>query len=272
MDHARPVPAWRRSTAGEHRWPAALAVVAAIVLQLLLPDRMVLSQARYLLPGLELALLVLLVAVNPFRMNRESGPLRVGGLVLTGLVVTSNAISVGLLVTDLLRGTPTSPGDLLAAGATVWLTNVIAFALVFWELDRGGPAARAAGRHDHPDFAFAQMQSPELAPHDWEPAFADYFYLAFTNATAVQPHRRPAAVALGEDAHAGAVGAGADGGGPGGGAGRERAGRPVTGEMSVGRGFLDPWPSCTGTAATPSGCARITARPCAPTTGSSRCP
>ena len=187
MDHTRPVPAWRRPTAGEHRWPAALAVVVAIVLQLLLPDRMVVSQARYLLPGVEFVLLVLLVAVNPFRMNRESGVLRTGGLALTGLIVVSNAISVGLLVTDLLRGTPTSPGELLAAGATVWLTNVIAFALVFWELDRGGPAARAGGRKDHPDFAFAQMQSPELAPPDWEPFFADYLYLAFTNATAFSP-------------------------------------------------------------------------------------
>ena len=64
---------------------------------------------------------------------------------------------------------------------------MIVFGLAYWEFDRGGPAVRAAGRHGHPDFLFAQMQSPELAPPDWEPAFADYLYLSFTNATAFSP-------------------------------------------------------------------------------------
>ncbi len=179
-------PAWRRPTAGEHRWPAATAVAAAVLLQLLLPDRMALP-ARYLLPGVELVLLASLVVANPFRMDRESMWLRVGGLVLSALVGLSNAVSVVLLVADLLGGTPTGAPALLSAGATVWATNVLAFALGYWELDRGGPAARAAGKHVHPDFAFAQMQSPELAPAEWEPRFADYLYLAFTNATAFSP-------------------------------------------------------------------------------------
>lgn len=56
-------------------------------------------------------------------------------------------------------------------GALIWVTNVLAFALVYWELDRGGPAARAAGQREHPDLLFAQMQSPEMAAPDWEPAF-----------------------------------------------------------------------------------------------------
>ena len=67
------------------------------------------------------------------------------------------------------------------------LTNVIVFALWFWEGDRGGPAARADADKPHPDFLFPQMQSPELASRDWEPTFLDYFYVAFTNATAFSP-------------------------------------------------------------------------------------
>jgi hypothetical protein len=53
--------------------------------------------------------------------------------------------------------------------------------------NRGGPVARAHGTHPYPDFQFVQMTSPELAPPDWEPAFADYLYLAFTNASAFSP-------------------------------------------------------------------------------------
>ena len=92
-----------------------------------------------------------------------------------------------LLVLDLVHGRPSSPAELLTAGAAIWLTNVLAFALAYWELDRGGPAARAAATNTRPDFLFAQMQNPELADPDWEPHFADYLYLSFTNSTAFSP-------------------------------------------------------------------------------------
>jgi uncharacterized membrane protein len=74
-----------------------------------------------------------------------------------------------------------------AVGAAVWLTNIIVFALWYWEFDRGGPVARAQGTKPHPYFLFPQMESPHLAHEHWEPAFADYLYLAFTNATAFSP-------------------------------------------------------------------------------------
>jgi uncharacterized membrane protein len=130
----------------------------------------------------------MLVVVNPFRMDRESTLLRSGGIALTGVVVVANGWSVVLLVVDLLSGRPETPGALLAAGAAVWLTNVLAFALLYWEFDRGGPAARTAGRNHWPDLLFPQMQADDLAgARDWEPYFADYLYLAFTNATAFSP-------------------------------------------------------------------------------------
>lgn len=184
VDHE---PAWRRPTAGEQRWPAALAVAAAIGLQLLLPDRMV-PQARYVLPAVEGILLVLLAAANPYRMDRQEPWLRACGLALSALVGVSNAVSVVLLVLDLLHGGGTADAaSLLAAGAAVWGTNVLAFTLGFWELDRGGPAARAAGVRRYPDFLFPQMQSPGMAGPEWEPHLADYLYLGFTNATAFSP-------------------------------------------------------------------------------------
>jgi hypothetical protein len=144
-------------------------------------------QVRYLLLALEIALLVALVVANPFRINRESALLRTAGLTLTAFVGLSNGWSVVLLVLDLVDGGLRSPAELLTAGGAIWLTNVLAFALAYWELDRGGPAARAAATHAYPDFLFAQMQSPQLADPDWEPQFVDYLYLAFTNATAFSP-------------------------------------------------------------------------------------
>jgi hypothetical protein len=180
------VPAWARQTPGEHRWPAALAVAATIGLQLLMPAQVV-PDTRFVLPALELVLLVGLMVVNPFRMDRESAVLRTASLVLTGLVAMANGWSVVLLVDDLLTGRPASPAELLGAGGAIWLTNVLAFGLVYWELDRGGPAARAAAARDRPDFLFPQMQAPEIAGRDWEPGFVDYAYLSFTNATAFSP-------------------------------------------------------------------------------------
>ncbi|OLT23772.1 hypothetical protein BJF78_31610 [Pseudonocardia sp. CNS-139] len=179
------LPAWARPTPGEHRWPAAVAIAASIGLQALLPGQMV-PQPRWVLPVLEGLLLIALVVVNPFRVDRESAALRWAGLGLTGLVGVANAWSVVLLVADLLGRRPSTAAELLGAGAVVWLTNVLAFALVYWELDRGGPAARAAAARDRPDFLFPQMQSQDLA-RNWEPAFFDYLYVSFTNVTAFSP-------------------------------------------------------------------------------------
>jgi hypothetical protein len=107
------------------------------------------------------------------------------------IIVSSfaNAWSAGRLVLHIMDGklNDIMPQRLLLTGAAIWITNVIVFALWYWESDRGGPGARAEGGRPHPDFLFAQMQSPELAPPDWEPGFADYLFLSFTNASAFSP-------------------------------------------------------------------------------------
>jgi hypothetical protein len=181
------LPAWLRRTEGEQRLPVALVVLVAIALQIVLPARFAL-RPHLLLPGLEVALLVGLVAANPTRINRESGVLRATSLGLLAVISLGNAVSAILLVRNLVNGSAgNSAGALLATGAAIWGTNVIAFALWYWELDRGGPVARAKGGNSHPDFLFTQMTAPEVAPPDWEPAFLDYLYLSFTNATAFSP-------------------------------------------------------------------------------------
>jgi uncharacterized membrane protein len=181
------LPAWLRRTEGEQRLPVSLAVLVAIALQIVLSGRFAL-RPYLLLPGLEVALLIGLVAANPIRINRESRVLRTASLGMLALISLGNAVSAVLLVRNLINGSAgNSGGALLATGAAIWGTNVIAFALWYWELDRGGPAARAKGGNPHPDFLFTQMATPEVAPPNWEPTFPDYLYLSFTNAIAFSP-------------------------------------------------------------------------------------
>jgi hypothetical protein len=180
-------PAWQRATKGEPRWPVTLAMVVAIGLQFALPTRLVFGP-RWFLPVLQGAVVVALVISSPVRIERRSRPLRIASLGLVAIVSFGNAFSAFRLIRGLIAGTEgEAPGALLATGAAIWLTNVLVFAFWYWDLDRGGPAARAHGTGGYPAFLFAQMQSPDLAPPNWRPTFVDYLYLSFTNATAFSP-------------------------------------------------------------------------------------
>jgi len=181
------VPAWRRVTRGETRWAVSGAVLLAILLQAYLPDHLA-PHPRWLLPAVEALLLVGLFTVNPRRFERRSPNIRVASMLLIALMSAANAWSAARLILGLVHGTEHASADrLLLNGGAIWLTNVVVFALWYWELDRGGPVARMLAMKPFPDFLFAQMQSPDLAPPDWEPAFLDYLYLSFTNATAFSP-------------------------------------------------------------------------------------
>jgi uncharacterized membrane protein len=184
---AHVVPAWKRVTEGEPRWQVSIGVLIAVLLQVTLPDEVVV-RPRWFLPLLAVIVLIGVIVANPRRINRESKALRVGSMVVIAIISLSNAWSAGHLAVDLIQGNATGDAPrLLLTGGAIWATNVIAFALWYWELDRGGPVARAQAVREHPDFMFVQMQSPELAPPDWEPGFADYLYLSFTNAAAFSP-------------------------------------------------------------------------------------
>jgi uncharacterized membrane protein len=141
-----------------------------------------------LLPALEGALLVGLAVANPVRIERYGTAVRAASLVLVCLITIANGASAVLLIRAILEGKAGSQaGPLLATGASIWATNVIAFALWYWEFDRAGPVSRAQATRPYPDLMFPQMASPQLAPANWEPVFVDYLYLSFTNATAFSP-------------------------------------------------------------------------------------
>lgn len=180
-------PAWRRATRGEPRWAVTAVILGAVALQLMLPHRLTL-QPYWALPALELVLLAGLIAANPRRVDARTRWLRWLGLALICVISLANGWAAVKLVAGLVSGTEgTDAVPLLLTGGGIWLTNVIVFALWYWEWDRGGPMARARGHQQFADFLFVQMQSPEVAPPDWEPAFLDYLYLSFTNSTAFSP-------------------------------------------------------------------------------------
>jgi hypothetical protein len=179
------------SPLGESRLPPALALVGYmainVAVRIWLPDGSPI-RVPWLIPSIEAVLLAALLAGNPAELARRSRWLRPVILGLVGLLVVAALWATALLVSDLIRGkgVTNSPSELLAVGATVWLGNNIAFALLYWLIDSGGPLARRANPTPR-DFAFTQQMSPELAPPAWRPVFLDYLHLGFTNATAFSP-------------------------------------------------------------------------------------
>lgn len=176
-----------RLSRGEHRGYMAVAVIAAIGLQAAVPEHLGL-RPHFLMPVLEGALLVALVLVSPGRINRISSIARFVTTLLLAALSLANTWSLVLLIHGLVNGSAgQQPAPLLLSAAAIWGTNVIVFAVWYWEFDRGGPAARSMQLRPYPDFLFPQQTSEGSAPPGWKPAFLDYFYTSFTNATAFSP-------------------------------------------------------------------------------------
>ncbi|MEV8373648.1 hypothetical protein AB0P21_12965 [Kribbella sp. NPDC056861] len=183
---------------GEPRLPAAVAVVAAILLYAVQPSALQVGP-RYVVPALELALFIPLVLANPRRMSRQNRFLRRLSISLVLLIALSNLAVLVQLIHSLVTGEATAGGQLLAAGGQVWLTNVLVFALAFWELDRGGPVTRF--RVKRPKLPDADFRFPQDEDHDaitevarrssakagWVPGFVDYLYVSITNSSAFSP-------------------------------------------------------------------------------------
>ena len=133
-------------------------------------------------PAVVLMLLLLVVPVAEVRPGR----VRAAGLALLGLLVVTNAVAVTALLVA-LTGSSTdslSAGELLAHGIVVWLTNIITFGLLFWQVDEGGPQQRAERERHEPDFAFPQ---DTMGQAGWTPRLSDFLYVSLTNAIAVSP-------------------------------------------------------------------------------------
>jgi uncharacterized membrane protein len=173
--------------AAEARWPMATAVLAATVLYLGMPHRGRLP-GWWLGPLLQLLLLGLLIAQDPGRIDRRSATTQRLMVALLVIMTAGTGLAVSVLAYDILVAVKgVTATVLLGRGASIWVENVIVFSLWYWQVDRGGPAERAAGSPIPASFAFPENATPELAPVGWRPAYPDYLYLAYTNATAFSP-------------------------------------------------------------------------------------
>lgn len=177
-----------RQLRGETRWPAAVSVLGVVVAQLLLPESL-LPGPNWLLPVAEGLLVLGLVAADPSRLTPESKDLRLLALGVIALIGVVNTASLVLLVHRLIYGSFSDGPMLLGSAAGVWLTNTVVFALLYWELDRGGPLGRVGARSapTHPDLLFPQDTSPEIAAPGWRPAYLDYLFVSLTSSTAFSP-------------------------------------------------------------------------------------
>jgi uncharacterized membrane protein len=180
-------PAQDSDNASEAHWPASIAVLAALSLQVTLPDALIVGP-RWILPALELLLLVPLTITRPHRRHSDPRPVRMTSIVLIALVNIANIGSLVLLAHDVITGRQIVGRQLIFSSIEIWLTNVLIFALWFWELDRRGPGARTLPKRYPPDFLFPQMANPDgCEVQKWRPNFIDYLYTSLTNATAFSP-------------------------------------------------------------------------------------
>ncbi len=191
-------PAQRSDKPGETRLPAAFAVTAAVALYAVLPTSLIFG-SRTIVLVLEILLFVPVLVANPRRMTKESRLLRSLSIALILLIAAANLSALVLLVHAMVSGGATQGKLLLLAAGQVWVTNILIFALTYWELDRGGPVRRTqAPEHELPraDFRFPQDEDHDAivevaarssARSGWTPGFVDYFYVSVTNSSAFSP-------------------------------------------------------------------------------------
>jgi hypothetical protein len=174
---------------GERWWPVALAIVVVAGLHVIMPARYRVQPA-WVVPAVLLALLALLIAGDPGRIDRQKRWLRVVTSLVIAFITLANLFAAVRLVVDILTNDSLyrrNPGGLLAVGGVIWVTNVVAFGLWYWNLDRGGAAARAHHPDRSPAFVFPEMQHPDYVAAGWVPRFVDYLSLGFWTAMAFSP-------------------------------------------------------------------------------------
>ena len=142
----------------------------------------------WLISVFTVVLLAALILADPGRIDRQTTWTRVLTDVLIGFISIANAWSAVKLVAYILgSGQFDSAGILLRSGGIIWVTNVIAFGLWYWDLDRGGAAARASSSPGQPAFVFPEMSNQEYVNAGWSPRFIDYLHLSFATSTAFSP-------------------------------------------------------------------------------------
>jgi hypothetical protein len=181
-------PGWRRKTPPESRRPVFVAALVIIAGQAWVARSLGLHPF-WIFPLVSTALLATSIAVYE-RADAPTRAARALSFAFIAVLILANAVSLVLLVRGVFVGSALKPPGLLFAGLALWVVNGAVFALLFWELDGGGPEARAEGYPDrYPDLVFPQQQADQqgLAPEVWKPSFYDYVYVSLTSSIAFSP-------------------------------------------------------------------------------------
>lgn len=187
-----------RRQATEHRWPPVIALGVALALYGALPSEVpVVLRVIVVIAGI--SLVVPVVLLNPQRMDRETRWSRVLSVAQVLLLLVANQVALGIVIHALLTAKHADGPMILLGALQVWVTNVIAFGLAYWELDRGGPVSRrirARAQLPHADFRFPQDEDEDAvrevavgssASSGWVAAFVDYLYFSLSNSMAFSP-------------------------------------------------------------------------------------
>jgi hypothetical protein len=179
----------------EHRAPPLIAIIVILGIYIVIPKE-VQALPNWVVPALAVLLIVPLVILNPTRLSKETAWSRGISITLVILLAAANQITVVFLIGQLLHG-QVKGTDVLLTALQVWISTVIAFGLLYWELDRGGPVARRDPQQwavTTADFRFPQNDGPAdttveppMNTGAWRPKFLDYAYVALTNMMAFSP-------------------------------------------------------------------------------------
>ena len=184
-------------------WLARGSIAVIAGLQLLIVNTNSTFGPRWLAPAVEIAMLIPLSVATSWTRDQARGPkddhnlhkvgryrrtVRMFALLLTCAVMLVNLLAFAFVIRELLQGSKGPSGkSLLIDAMNIWFTNILIFALFYWNIDHNSPSSRGLDPDAPPDFLFPQMTGEGDKDPGWTPGFVDYLYLSFTNATAFSP-------------------------------------------------------------------------------------
>ncbi|MCX6729782.1 MAG: hypothetical protein NTV95_04070 [Candidatus Saccharibacteria bacterium] len=167
-------------------WHVQILVVAAVIMQFILPQTFS-AEPRQLIAILSFLLVIALSFTTPKAAVFQSIGRRINVIVLVALLGVANTYSLYRVANQLLEGKISNGRDLVLTALNIFLTNIVVFALLYWEIDGGGPGKRKIAKNHERDFMFPQHNLTDFESKKWIPTFVDYFYVSSTNAMAFSP-------------------------------------------------------------------------------------
>ena len=167
-------------------WHVQILVVAAVIMQFILPQTFS-AEPRQIIAIISFLLVIALSFTTPKAAVFQSIGRRINVIVLVALLGMANTYSLYRVANQLLEGKISNGRDLVLTALNIFLTNIVVFALLYWEIDGGGPGKRKIAKNHERDFMFPQHNLTDSESKKWMPTFVDYFYVSSTNAMAFSP-------------------------------------------------------------------------------------